>query len=61
MFRTKFVEKIKTHFVSCNFFFQNRAVYEIMLKNIVERGRLQMAIWCMRIACCLPKATNTHS
>jgi hypothetical protein len=29
--------------------------------NIVERGRSQMAIWRMRIACWITKATNTHS
>jgi hypothetical protein len=32
-----------------------------MLKNIVEWGRAQMAIWRMRIACWIPKATNTQS
>jgi hypothetical protein len=32
-----------------------------MWKNIVERGRPQMTIWRMRIACGIPKATNTHS
>ena len=31
-----------------------------MRKNIVERGRPQMAIWSMGIACCIPIATNTH-
>ena len=30
-------------------------------KNIVERGRPQMTIWRMRIACWIPKVTNTHS
>ena len=40
---------------------ENRAVYERMWKNIVERGRPQMAIWRMRIACRIPKATNTQS
>jgi len=44
-----------------NFFFLNRAVYEIVWKNIVERGRTQMTIWRMRIACWIPKATNTLS
>ena len=28
---------------------------------IVERGRPPMATWRMRIACWIPKATNTHS
>jgi len=59
MFQTKVVEKIKTHFLRSVFL--NRAVYEIMWKNIVERGRPQLTIWRMRIACWVPKATNTHS
>jgi len=51
-----------THFVfSSIFFFENRAVYEIMWKNIVQLGRPQMTIWRMRIACWTTKATNTHS
>jgi hypothetical protein len=32
-----------------------------MWKNVVERGRPQMTIWCMRIAWWIPKATDTHS
>jgi hypothetical protein len=32
-----------------------------MWENIVERGRPQMKIWRMRIACWIPKATKTHS
>jgi hypothetical protein len=32
-----------------------------MWENIVERGRPQMTMWRMRIACWIPKATNTHS
>jgi len=24
-------------------------------------GRPQMTMWCIRIACWMPKATNTHS
>jgi hypothetical protein len=32
-----------------------------MWKNTVQRGRPQMTIWRMRIACWLPKATDTHS
>jgi len=31
------------------FFFENRAVYELMLLNIVEPDKLQMKIWHMRI------------
>ena len=48
------------HFILTNFF-ENRAFYEIMSKNIVEPDRPQMTMWRMRIACWLPKATNTHS
>ena len=32
-----------------------------MWKNTVERGRPQMTIWRMRIACLIPKATKTHT
>jgi len=32
-----------------------------MWKNIVELGRPQVTIWRLRIACWIPKATNTHS
>jgi hypothetical protein len=48
-------------FNGCFFFFENFAVCEIMWKNIVELGRPQMTVWRMRIACWIPKATNTHS
>jgi len=41
--------------------FENRAVYEIMWKNTVERGRPQMTIRPMCIACWIPKSANTHS
>jgi hypothetical protein len=44
-----------------SYFYENRAVYEIMWKYIVERSRPQMIIWRMRIACRKTKATNTHS
>ena len=62
MFQTKVVQNIKTYILrSVTFFFENRAVYEIMWKNIVERDGPQMTIWRMRIACWISKATNTHS
>ena len=53
-------ENQNTHFVFSNFFF-NRVVYVIMWKYFVERGKPQMAIWRMRIACWIPKATDLHS
>jgi hypothetical protein len=50
------------HFMFNNpFFFEYRAVYEIMWKNTIESGRKQTTIWHMRIACWIPKATNPHS
>jgi len=52
MFRTKFVVKTETHFIFRNFLFsENRAVYERIIKNIVEPDRPPMTIWRMRIAC----------
>ena len=32
-----------------------------MLKNNVERGSPQVTIWCKRIACWVPKATNART
>ena len=62
MFQTKVVEKIKAHiYASIFFFFENLAVYDIMWKNIVKSDRPQMTVWHVRIACWIPKATNTHS
>jgi hypothetical protein len=61
MFQTKAVEKIKTRILYSVKFFENRVVYEIMWKNIVERGVSLMTIWRMRILYWTPKATNTHS
>jgi hypothetical protein len=43
------------------FLFENRAVYELMWKNIVQPDRLQMATWHIQIACWIFKATNPHS
>ena len=61
MFQTKVVKKIKTHFMFNKLFYENRAVHEIIWKNIVDWGRPQMEIWRMHIAFWITKATNTHS
>jgi len=54
-------ENQNTHFVFNNFFFfENRAVFEIMWKNVVQPDRQQMTIWRMRIACWISKATDIH-
>ena len=50
----------KTHFIFNNFLPVNRAVCEIMWKN-VEADRPQMTVWRMRIACWIPEATHTYS
>jgi hypothetical protein len=47
-----------THFVCKNVFSK---IYKIMWKKIVEPDKPQLTIWRMRIACCIPKATNAHS
>jgi hypothetical protein len=58
----KSVEKIETHCIFSKFPppTENRAVYEVMWKNIIERGKTQMTIWRMNVAYWIPKATNTH-
>ena len=62
MFQIEPVEKIKIYILwSITFFsFENRAVYEIFLKNIVQPDRPQMTIRSIRIACWIPQAKNTH-
>ena len=59
--RQKSYRKSKHTFCVQQLFFENRTVYEKMWKNIVKRDRPQKAIWRMRIACWIPKATDTHS
>jgi len=53
MFQTQVVEKIKTHILCSVTFFGNRAIYEKLWKNIVDRGNPQMKTWRTRIACCI--------
>ena len=48
MFHIKVVENIKAHFYS------KIVPFEIMLKKNVERGKTQMAIWYMHMACWIP-------
>jgi hypothetical protein len=40
----KFVDKIETLFMLNIFFSENRAIYEIMWKNMVQPGRPQMTV-----------------
>jgi len=62
MLQGKFVETTETH-VSCLviLFFENHVVYDIVWTSNIDWGRPQMTIWCMRIACWIPKATNTNT
>jgi hypothetical protein len=55
MSETKVVENQNTRFMFSNFS-ENRAVYEIMWKNITEPDRPQM-----HIECWIAKAIDTHS
>jgi hypothetical protein len=49
MFQTRVVEKMKTHISWQIFLFsENRAVYGMMWKNVVQPERAQMAIRCRR-------------
>jgi hypothetical protein len=62
MFRTKVVQKIKTH-ILCSVTFIRKPFF---LSDNVEKYfraafRPQMTIWSMRIVWWIPKATNTHS
>jgi hypothetical protein len=60
MYQANVAEKIKTHILYSVTSFFNHTVYEKIWKNIVEWGRPQMTIWRKRIACRIPKATNTQ-
>jgi len=57
----RFMEKIKTRILCFILFFKNRAVYEIMWKNMLQPDRPQVKIWRLRFACWMFKATDTLS
>jgi hypothetical protein len=44
MFQTKVAEKIKIHLMPYNLFPENRAIYEIMWKNMIEAARPQITV-----------------
>jgi hypothetical protein len=60
MFET-FTEESKTQILCSIFVFEYRAVYVIMHKNIVEPDGPEVTISRTHIACCINKATGTHS
>jgi hypothetical protein len=53
--------EIETYILCLIFFFLNRAVYEIMWKDIAEPDRPPMTLWRMRIACWICRVTDTHA
>ena len=61
MFQRRFVYKIKTRIFLFNNFFSPRKSCRVWGKVGIYRraGREQLAIWRMRIACWILKATNT--
>jgi len=61
-FRQKSWRKSEIKFCVKKIFYpKNLAIFKIVWKNIVERGRPHMTIWRMRFACWVTKATNTYS
>jgi hypothetical protein len=56
MFQARVVETTETHIFYGVTLFENRAVYEIMWKNMVEPVRPRMTVR-IRISCWVPKAT----
>ena len=58
--RPKLWKKSKTFYFQYSFS-ENRAVYEIMWENMVQRGRPQMTVWRMRVTHWITNATDTHS
>jgi hypothetical protein len=63
MFQRKVIEKIKKNpHILCSLILfspENRAFYDTC-KNLVDADRLQMTGRRMRVACCVPKATDTR-
>ena len=58
------LERKYRFFILCSvtfFFPENRAVYEIMSKNVVEPERSQMIIWRMYVACWIIKVTRAKA
>jgi hypothetical protein len=58
MFQTKFVEEVKTHILFSVTFF---CIPCLLWDKVEKCCRAGQTIWRMRIACWIPKATDTHS
>jgi hypothetical protein len=55
----KIIEKLKHTFMFNKFFPENRTVFEIRWKNVVEPERPLTTVWNIGIACWISKATDT--
>ena len=61
-FQANILEKFKTHILgSITFFFRKLCRLWHNVDKYFRDTQAQMAIWHKRIACWIPKATNTHS
>jgi len=58
MFQTKFVVKIKTHVLCSVTFFENRAFYQKLWKNIAVRGKSRIV--CPTRTACWIRYEYTH-
>jgi hypothetical protein len=56
----KSCEENQTALYSNFFLLVNRAIDEVIRKNIEEPDRSLVTVWNVCIACWIPKATNTH-
>jgi hypothetical protein len=62
MLQANIVEKFKIHILCSIIFSENRTVYDIVWKNMVEPYRPQMTYKTAHALCMLiTKATDTHS
>ena len=61
MFQIKVIDENKTHFLCSLFFSDNRAVYGIMWKSMVQPDGAQITTWSMCTEYWIRKNTNTHS
>jgi hypothetical protein len=61
IFQIKAVEKIKTHVLFSIASFENRAVYEIMSKNVVKPEATDDNIMRMRFACLISNSARAHA
>ena len=55
------VDKIKIHILCAIAFSENRAVYDIMSKNVMKLEKPQVTIWRMRVACWIRKVTRAQA